>query len=108
MALKAVTDSTFKADVLDKKDTYILVDFWAEWCGPCRMVGPVLEAMSKTLEGQVEIVKLDTDSNPMTAQEFHISSIPCNILFKNGQEVHRFIGFKPQAAFEAELKSHLN
>ncbi|RAP39105.1 thioredoxin [Candidatus Marinamargulisbacteria bacterium SCGC AAA071-K20] len=106
MAVNNVTTSEFKTNVLEA-DKYVLVDFWAEWCGPCRMLAPTIEAVSNTFKDKLDVYKLNTDENQEIAQEFDISSIPCCILFKGGKEVHRVIGFKPQAAFEEELSPHL-
>jgi len=101
-----VTDETFEADVL-KSSLPVLVDFWAEWCGPCRMLAPVVEAVSKTFEGKLAVFKLDTDENQTTASQYQISSIPCCIIFKDGQEVGRLTGYRPQPAFEAELSKYI-
>jgi thioredoxin 1 len=97
-----VTDSTFDADVL-KASGYVLVDFWAEWCGPCRMLAPVLESISKKFAGKLTVAKLNTDENPQASQTYEISSIPCCILFKDGKEVQRIIGFRNEAQFTEEL-----
>jgi len=102
-----VTDATFSVEVLQEKDKYVLVDFWAEWCGPCRMLAPVLENVAKAYESRVKVMKLDTDANPVTSQEYKIMSIPCCVLFKDGQEVAKLIGFKPEAQFKAELEKLL-
>lgn len=102
MALTTVNDTNFKSEVLDSPIP-VLVDFWAEWCGPCRMLAPVLDALALKFAGQLKIVKLDTDASPGLAGQFEISAIPCCILFKNGAEVNRFTGFRPQPAFESEL-----
>ncbi|MGE4169456.1 MAG: thioredoxin [Candidatus Margulisiibacteriota bacterium] len=105
MAVSHVSDSTFKAEVLDVKDTPVLVDFWAEWCGPCRMLAPVVESLSNKFSASLKVCKLDTDSNPETAQAFQITGIPCCILFQNGKEVTRLVGYRSESAFEAELKN---
>ncbi len=97
-----VTDATFNQDVLSQKG-YVLVDFWAEWCGPCRMLAPVLEAVSKKFSQQLRVVKLDTEANPQTASYYQIASIPCCILFKEGKEVSRIVGFRNEAQFTEEL-----
>lgn len=107
MAVTHVTDSNFDQDVLQEKDKYVLVDFWAEWCGPCKMLGPVVETMSKKFESTMKVCKLDTDENPGVSQQFQITGIPCCIVFKNGQEVGRLVGFRPEGAFETELKKFI-
>ena len=107
MALPSVSDDSFKVDVLDEKSKPVLVDFWAEWCGPCKMLAPVLEAVHDSMGDQVKIVKLDTDANMRSAQDFQITSIPCCILFKEGKEAARITGFRNQQSFEEELKKHL-
>lgn len=107
MAVSEINSNDFNSKVLEASNT-VLVDFWAEWCGPCRMLAPTIEAISNTFQGQLDVYKLDTDKNQDTAQEYNISSIPCCILFKDGKEVHRIIGFKPQDAFEDEIKPFLS
>jgi len=107
MATQAITNDTFNKVTGDNSNTLIVVDFWAEWCGPCKMLAPVLEAVSDKHSDNLIIYKLDTDANPETAQQYQITSIPCCILFKNGTEVHRIIGHKNEAAFEAEIQPYL-
>jgi thioredoxin 1 len=107
MATQIITTGTFSSVLNDMSGKLIIVDFWAEWCGPCRMVAPVLEAVSTKFADKLSVYKLDTDANPATAQDYQITSIPCNILFKNGKEIHRIIGFKNQAAFETEISPYL-
>ena len=85
------TDSTFKADVIDSA-TPVVVDFWAEWCGPCRMIAPALDEISKELEGKVKIVKLNVDENPGVAGQLGIRSIPTLMVFKNGQVAAQKVG----------------
>ncbi|MBS7803113.1 thioredoxin [Rhizobiales bacterium TNE-4] len=85
------TDSTFKADVIDSA-TPVVVDFWAEWCGPCRMIAPALDELSKEFEGKVKIVKLNVDENPGVAGQLGIRSIPTLMVFKNGQVAAQKVG----------------
>jgi thioredoxin len=93
------TDATFEQDVL-KASEPVVVDFWAEWCGPCRMIAPALEEISKSLNGKVKIVKLNVDENPGTAAKFGIMSIPTLMLFKNGQLASRQVGAAPKQKLE--------
>ncbi len=97
-----VTDGTFAAEVL-QADLPVVVDFWAPWCGPCRMVSPVLEAVAEKLAGRVKFVKLNTDENMSTAGEFGIMAIPTIIAFVGGVEKDRIVGFLPQPRLEARL-----
>ena len=103
MSVNIITDTTFQAEVANQKG-YVLVDFWAEWCGPCKMLAPVLDEVAKKFEGQVKLGKLDVDANANTASKYSITSIPCNILFKDGNEVGRIIGHRPETAFSEELQ----
>ncbi|MCZ8098521.1 MAG: thioredoxin [Alsobacter sp.] len=90
-----VTDASFKTDVLDSS-LPVVVDFWAEWCGPCRMIAPALEEISKEMEGKVKIVKLNVDENPGTAGQFGVRSIPTLMLFKDGKLASQMVGAKPK------------
>src|ERR1700692_3962411 len=93
------TDATFEQDVL-KASGPVVVDFWAEWCGPCRMIAPALEEISKSLNGKVKIVKLNVDEKPGTAAKFGIMSIPTLMLFKNGELASRQVGAAPKQKLE--------
>lgn len=101
-----VTDGTFSKDVLDS-DKLVLVDFWAEWCGPCRMVAPVLEEIAADHAETITIAKLNIDENPATARDFQVMSIPTMILFKGGEPVKQIVGAKPKAALLADLADYL-
>jgi len=103
MACIDITDSNFDSLVLGSKNP-VLVDFWAEWCGPCKMAGPVLEELSETYKDKVSIVKLNVDQNPVNSGKFGIMSIPTTILFKEGKEIGRTIGFSGKEVFEDLIK----
>ena len=94
MTIKA-TDVSFEQEVL-KSDTPVLVDFWAEWCGPCRMIGPSLEDIAKEMDGKLKVVKVNIDENPQTAATYNVMSIPTLLLFKNGQVAATKIGAEPK------------
>ena len=97
-----VSDASFSTDVLSSNKP-VLVDFWATWCGPCKMVAPVLEEIASERGEQLTVAKLDVDANPETAQNFQVVSIPTLILFKDGQPVKRIVGAKGKAALLREL-----
>ncbi len=102
----AVTDATFKTDVLES-GTPVVVDFWAEWCGPCRMIAPALEEISKELEGKVKIVKLNVDENPGVAGQLGIRSIPTLMLFKQGKLAAQMVGAKPKGELSRWISSNV-
>ena len=97
------SDNTFESDVL-QSDLPVLVDFWAPWCGPCRMVAPVVEELADDYDGQVKFVKLNTDENPMVASQYGIRSIPTLLIFKGGEQVGQVVGFRPKSDLESNLK----
>ena len=104
---KVVSDTTFETDVL-KADLPILVDFWAPWCGPCRMVAPVLDKVAEQYAGKVQVVKLNVDENPVTAQTYGIRSIPTVALFHGGEVVDGVLGAAPLPYFTEMLDKHLS
>lgn len=95
MSTVKVTEGSFAAEVLSAPEP-VLVDFWAEWCGPCRMLGPIIEELAESYTGQVKVCKLNVDENQNTAARYGVMSIPTLVLFKGGQEVDRIIGFQPK------------
>jgi thioredoxin 1 len=102
--IKEVTDDTFQSEVLES-DIPVMVDFWAPWCGPCRLLAPVLESVSQKMNGKIKFVKLNTDENARTAQDFKIMAIPSLIVLKDGAEVDRLVGFIPEDKLEARLQA---
>ena len=97
-----VDDGNFEAEVL-KSETPVLVDFWAEWCGPCRMLAPTIDELAEEYKGKVKVAKLDTEVGRNTAMRLGISSIPTVILFKKGQMVNRLVGLRPKKDFKAAM-----
>ena len=98
----AVTDTTFEEEVL-KSEIPVLVDFWAEWCGPCRMIGPIVEELGKEYEGKLKVAKVDVQNNNDVASKYKIRSIPALLFFKNGEVVDQIIGAVPKKAVEDRL-----
>ena len=104
--MKTVTDATFAADVL-QSDKPVLVDFWAEWCGPCKMVAPVLEEIAGEHGDKLQVVKLNIDENPNAARDYQIMSIPTMAVFQGGQLVKSIVGAKPKAAILRDLEAYI-
>jgi thioredoxin 1 len=101
----AVTDATFEQEIV-KAPGLAVVDFWAEWCGPCRMVGPILEQLAEEYDGKAKVAKLDVDANRM-GDKFNVRAIPTILFFKNGQLVDRVTGFVPKPALKAKFDQHI-
>jgi thioredoxin len=105
---QVVSDASFATDVIDASSTKpVLVDAWAEWCGPCRMVAPVLDQLAAESNGRYKIAKLNVDENPRTAAQFNIRSIPTLLIFKNGKMVDQIIGAQPKQTIAARLARQL-
>ncbi|MBV9281428.1 MAG: thioredoxin [Chloroflexi bacterium] len=102
----AISDASFDQEVV-KASRPVLVDFWAEWCGPCRMIAPVLEQLAEEYADSLKIVKLDVDNNPEMAEQFDVVSIPTMILFKDGKPVERMIGYVPKTRLVNKIKPHI-
>ena len=102
-----VTDANFKEEVLES-DLPVLVDFWAVWCAPCRMVAPVVEEIAKEYEGKLKVCKLNVDEAPAAASEYGIMSIPTLAIFKNGQVIEKVIGAVPKTVLGEKIKTHIN
>ena len=105
MAVQTFTDGNFQDEVLSA-DTPVLVDFWAPWCGPCKMIGPTIEELAGEYDGKVRVGKLNTDENPAVASSHRINSIPTVMLFKDGEVVDRVVGVADKSKFAAMLDSH--
>lgn len=101
------TDDSFEEDVL-KSDKPVLVDFWAEWCGPCRMVGPVVDELADEFEGKARIGKVDVDNNPEISTKYGIRSIPSLLIFKNGEVVDQIVGAVPKAQLKKQLEAQMS
>ena len=101
-----VTDASFKSDVIESDKT-VVVDFWATWCGPCKMVAPVLDEIAGEHADKITVAKLDIDANPGTARDYQVMSIPTMILFKDGKPVKQIVGARPKAALLSDLADYL-
>ncbi len=104
---KEFNDANFQTDVLES-DKLTVVDFWAEWCGPCRAIGPVIEELSKEYEGKVNIGKVNVDVNPQVSTNYGITSIPAILFIKNGQVVDKIVGAQPKSNFVKKIEAHLS
>lgn len=102
-----VTDANFKKEVLEST-VPVLLDFWAEWCGPCKMIAPVVEQLATEFQGKLKVGKLDVDSNQQTSMQFGIRSIPTLLIFKNGKVVDQIVGTVPKAALAEKVSKHFN
>ena len=102
----AVTDSNFEQEVL-KSDIPVMVDLWAEWCGPCRMIHPIIDELEKEYEGKAKMTKLDVDSNPQTATKYGIRNIPTVLFIKDGEVVDKQVGAVPKKVFQSKLDAIL-
>ena len=101
-----VTDADFESQV-KQSDTLTLVDFWADWCGPCKMIAPTVEELAEEYQGRLKVFKLDVDENQRTAMRFNVRSIPSILFFKDGKVVDTTVGAMPKNAIEAKIKQHL-
>ena len=106
MATLAVTDATFDAEVR-QSDIPVVVDFWAEWCGPCKQIGPALEELSVEMEGKIKIVKVDVDTNPNSPAQMGVRGIPALFIFKNGEVVSNKAGAAPKAALQSWIEESI-
>ena len=101
-----ISDDTFSTDI-EQGTGLVLVDFWAEWCGPCRAIAPILEQLATVYEGKMRITKMDVDAHPKTPMRFNVRSIPSLLFFKDGKHVDTVVGLVPRPALEARIQKHL-
>jgi len=104
---KVINSNEFKNQVLDSSDV-VMVDFFAEWCGPCKMLAPVLEELSSEMAGRAKILKVDVDKSPDLAQKYGISGVPTVMVFRNGAPVDKMVGFQPKQVLKSKLDKHSN
>ena len=104
--LSNITRSNFESEVAQSKDP-VLVDFWAPWCGPCKMIAPIVEKLADTYAGRLKVAKLNTDDEPDLASRYEVTGIPCLILFKSGEPVDRIVGFGPEKQLTSMVEKHL-
>lgn len=104
--IKTITEANFQTEVLESQ-LPVLVDFWADWCGPCRMMAPVLEELASELNGQLVVAKVNVDEEGALAQQYEIMSIPTLIVFKNGEAAEQLIGFMPKGDLVSKLNKHI-
>jgi thioredoxin 1 len=103
--IKHITDATFDEEI--RGDIPVAVDFWAPWCGPCKMLGPVLEEVAEELESKVKITKLNVDDNGITAEKYGVFNIPTILIFKNGEVIDKMVGFNPKNAIISWINNHI-
>ena len=101
-----VTDANFKAEVLES-EVPVLVDFWASWCAPCKMIAPIVEELADEFDGQVKVAKVDIDANPVSPGQYGVMSIPTLMVFKGGKPEKRIVGYKPKASLKSDLQAVL-
>lgn len=104
--VKVINDSNFSEEVL-KASEPVIVDFWASWCGPCKMLAPVVEEVSKELEGRAKFVKINVDENPVASNQYRVASIPTLIIFKNGKIADTLVGFRPKQSIKSAIEQHI-
>ncbi|GAA0734167.1 thioredoxin [Clostridium oceanicum] len=104
--VREINQNMFGQEVLNS-DVPVVVDFWATWCGPCKMLSPVMDEVSKELKGKVKFVKVNVDENPVISQQYSIASIPTVMVFKNGNLVENLVGFRPKEAIKSVVENHI-